>query len=68
MSTSCFRENPSLENRIALARETKDDERGRGASIASPFNDDDDDAGFETKSFHQREFRSSLFEKEESFE
>ena len=47
---STFSGNPSLEN-SSLSRETKDDERGRGASIASPFNDD---RTFEKKSF-QRE-------------
>ena len=52
---------------LKIASLSQDDERGRGASIASPFNDDDDDA-FEKKSFQRGEFRSSLFEKEESFE
>ena len=44
------------------ARETKDDGRGRGASIAAPRHD----AAFEKKSFSFQNY--SLFEKEKEFE
>ena len=44
------------------ARETKDDERGRGASIAAPRHD----AAFEKKSFSFQNY--SLFEKGKEFE